>query len=155
MLGRSWGLRLVGAAWRGTNPGFAVVQAAAFLPPQGGGAALSPAFTVPRGGRRAACGRPSGERRGRHELAVCLHLSLLRGTGSGAEPWEVQAGSQRKRAISSRLCRVIRGVGTGCLVSYRSFPEVVGMGRRRDRLCGFFNLVVSLPLSSTCMQVRA
>lgn len=106
-------------------------------------------------GRRAALGRPPGERRGRHELAVCLHLSLLHGAGSGAEPWEVQAGSQRKWAISSRPCRAIRCVCTGCLVSYRLRPEVTGMGRCRDRLCGFFNLMVSLPLFSACRWVRA
>lgn len=105
-------------------------------------------------GRRAALGRPPGERRGRPELAVCLHLSL-HGAGSGAGPWEVQAGSQSKWAISSRPHRAICCVCTGCLVSCRSRPEVAGMGRCGDRLCGFFNLIVSLPLSSACRQVRA
>lgn len=88
-------------------------------------------------GRRAALGRRPGEQIGQCELAACLHLSL-RGAGSGAEPGVVQAGSQRKGVISSRPCSTIRSVYTGCLVSYRSCPEVLGMGRRRDRLCGFF-----------------
>lgn len=105
-------------------------------------------------GRRAALVRPPGERRGQHELAVCLHLSS-HGAGSGAELWEVQASLPRKQVISSHPCLVVCCMCTGYLVSYRSHPETEGMGRCRDRLCGFFNLIVSLPLSSTCRQVCA
>jgi len=49
---RRWGLSPAGAAWRGPNPCKGTWGAAAFLPPRGRGAALSPAFAVPRGGER-------------------------------------------------------------------------------------------------------
>lgn len=49
-----------------------------------------------------------------------------------------------ERGDKPRPRHAIRGVCTGCLVSYQSPPETAGMGRCRDRFCGFFNLIVSL-----------
>lgn len=69
----------------------------------------------------------------------------------GTSPPDVQPGPGscsrlgEERGDKLRPRHAIRAVCTGCLASYRSPPETAGMGRCRDRFCGFFNLIVSLP----------
>lgn len=91
--------------------------------------------------------------------AAWLQLSILPGVSEqvvmswrlvGTSPPYVELGPGscsrlgEERGDKPRPRHAIRGVCTGCLVSYQSPPETAGMGRCRDRFCGFFNLIVSL-----------
>lgn len=114
-------------------------------------AALSPASTVPQGLKwEGSCFLEAAwERRGRHELAVCLHLLLHAGSGTEGRCRHAQeeVGNKLTSLPYHMLC-VYRMFGFLLIPSRDSWHR-----RCRDVLCDFLKLKVSLPLSSTCSQV--